>query len=372
MNNLAQHPSFDTKQLQDIKSKLIDYGLNLGFADIKITDTDVSSYQSNYLTWLEKGYQGSMDYLANNLEKRFQPNELHPNTCRIISVRLNYLPDVELKQALDDKNKGYIARYALGRDYHKMMRKKITSLGKYIETLTGQLDYRAFVDSAPVLERPIAKKAGLGWIGKNTLILNDKAGSWFFLGELFINLPLEIDPEQATQHCGSCTACLDVCPTDAFVAPWVMDAKKCISYLTIEHNGSIPIELRSKMGNRIYGCDDCQIFCPWTKFSPTTNETDFWPRHDLDQLDLLTLFQWNEATFLKNTEGSAIRRTGYENWQRNIAIALGNAPFSHIILEQLKKKISKISDMVDEHLHWAIDQQKNKQTSLSVQPLNIK
>ncbi|BCE01403.1 tRNA epoxyqueuosine(34) reductase QueG [Marinicellulosiphila megalodicopiae] len=364
MNDLAQFPTLNSDQLLQIKAQVIEHGLSLGFADIKITDTDVSDYQQNYESWLQKGYQGGMQYLENNLDKRFAPAELHPNTCRIISVRLNYLPDVELKTALADKNRGYIARYALGRDYHKMMRKKITLLGKFIESLSGTLDYRAFVDSAPVLERPIAKKAGLGWIGKNTLILNEKAGSWFFLGELFINLPLEIDAEQKNNHCGSCTACLDVCPTDAFVSPWVMDAKKCISYLTIEHKGSIPIELRSKMGNRIYGCDDCQIFCPWTKFSPTTNETDFWPRHDLDQLDLLDLFDWDEPTFLKNTEGSAIRRTGFENWQRNIAIALGNAPFSQVIIQALNDHLGNTSNMVDEHILWAIEQQQLKRPIL--------
>jgi len=365
MNDLDQFVTLDSKQLQDIKSKVITHALKLGFGDIKITDTNVSGYQKNYESWLEKGYQGDMEYLANNADKRFNPEALHPNTCRIISVRLNYLPDVELKSVLADKNKGYIARYALGRDYHKMMRKKITLLGKFIETLSGKLDYRAFVDSAPVLERPIAKKAGLGWIGKNTLILNQHAGSWFFLGELFINLPLEIDPEQKTNHCGSCTACLDVCPTNAFVAPWVMDATKCISYLTIEHKGSIDVDLRSKMGNRIYGCDDCQIFCPWTKFSPTTNETDFWPRHDLDKLDLLELFDWDETTFLKNTEGSAIRRTGFESWQRNIAIALGNADYSETIINRLNQQLGQVSAMVDEHILWAIEQQNKNQLKIT-------
>lgn len=338
-----------------------------GFAEAKITGTDLSHHKQQYQAWLDKGYHGSMDYLTKHADMRFQPELLHPGTQRIISLRMHYLPQsVATAKRLQTKDKAYIARYALGRDYHKLIRKRLTQLAKKIEQAVGPHGYRAFVDSAPVLERQIAEQSGMGWIGKNTLLLTPKAGSWFLLGEIFTNLPLPIDlpPAKPMKHCGTCTACLDQCPTDAFVAPWVLDASRCISYLTIEHDGPIPVELRSKMGNRIFGCDDCQLVCPWTKFVKHTKEEDFLPRHNLDSADLITLFSWDEATFLKNTEGSPIRRTGYENWRRNIAIALGNAPTTPEIIKALNQGLATDSELVKEHIHWALAQHESKKLLL--------
>lgn len=298
-----------------------------------------------------------MDYLANHGDLRFTPENLHVGTQRVISLSMPYLPEsVETVKRLQTKNKAYIARYALGRDYHKLIRKRLTQFAKRIEEEVGDHGFRAFVDSAPVLERQIAEQAGMGWIGKNTLLLSPKAGSWFLLGEVFTNLPLPVDDAMPSRHCGSCSACLDLCPTNAFVEPWVLDATKCISYLTIEYDGIIPEELRSKMGNRIFGCDDCQLVCPWTKFAKYTQENDFQPRHHLDNEELITLFQWDERTFLKNTEGSPIRRTGYENWQRNLAVALGNAPTSMAIIEALEKGKEGASEKLLIHIDWALAQ----------------
>jgi epoxyqueuosine reductase len=262
--------------------------------------------------------------------------------------------------------KGYVARYSLGRDYHKVIRKRLVKLWKQIqqyliENDLGDYAGRVFTDSAPVLEKAIAAKSGLGWIGKNTLLLNRDAGSWFFLGEIFTNLPLIVDQPYAEEHCGSCNACIDVCPTNAIVAPYQLDARKCISYLTIEHKGSIDEDLRQAMGNRVFGCDDCQLFCPWNKFARFTDEDDFSPRHDLDSEELLTLFSWSEDEFLNRTEGSAIRRTGYDGWQRNIAISLGNADYDPHIVTALKERKTTASPMVDEHLDWALAQQRIKQ-----------
>ena len=348
--------------LQQLASDIKTWALEFGFAEAKITGTDMLKHKPDYQAWLEKGYQGSMSYLENHADIRFQPELLHPGTRRIICLRMHYLPEsVETVHRLKTTDKAYIARYALGRDYHKLIRKRLTQLAKKIEQQIGQHGYRAFVDSAPVLERQLAEEAGMGWLGKNTLLLTPKAGSWFLLGEIFTNLPLPIDPPQAARHCGSCTACLDKCPTDAFVAPWVLDASKCISYLTIEHSGPIPLELRTKMGNRIFGCDDCQLVCPWTKFAKNTQEQDFQPRHNLDSADLVDLFLWDEAQFLKNTEGSPIRRTGYENWLRNIAVALGNAPTSATILAALRDKQKHSSPLVQEHITWALEQHTLKQ-----------
>lgn len=339
--------------VQDIKTWAIDFG----FADARIVEPELEQYRDDFNKWLAKDYHAGMDYLANHGDIRFQPEKLHPGTQRVISLRMHYLPQsVETVERLKTKNKAYIARYALGRDYHKLIRKRLTQLAKKIEGKVGEHGYRAFVDSAPVLERQVAEQAGMGWIGKNTLLLTPKAGSWFLLGEIFTNLPLPVDPPTTTRHCGSCDACLTQCPTDAFVEPWVLDAGKCISYLTIEHKGPIPVELRAKMGNRIFGCDDCQLVCPWTKFAKHTTEPDFQPRHNLDAEDLVTLFLWDEATFLKNTEGSPIRRTGYENWRRNIAVALGNAPYEDAIIKALTQESNSESELVNEHIHWALQQ----------------
>lgn len=352
-----------SSQLKDLADKIKVWALEFGFAEAKVTGTDFTKHKAHYQNWLDNGYHASMDYLANHGDMRFQPELLHAGTQRIISLRMHYLPrSVETVKRLQTKHQAYIARYALGRDYHKLIRKRLTQLAKRIEQEVGDHGYRAFVDSAPVLERQIAEESGMGWIGKNTLLLTPKAGSWFLLGEIFTNLPLPIDPPPAKQmnHCGSCTACLDKCPTNAFVEPWVLDAGKCISYLTIEHDGPIPVELRSQMGNRIFGCDDCQLVCPWTKFVKYTEEEDFSPRHNLDKEELATLFLWDEETFLKRTEGSPIRRTGYENWLRNIAVALGNAPSSPTIIAALKNRLDSSSEMVKEHIKWALEQHDNR------------
>lgn len=348
---IPEAPQLNLHKLQaDLKQE----ARKLGFADLKITGVDLSAERAAYEQWLAQGYQGSMSYLARNLEKRFDPTQLVAGTQSILSVRMDYLPNVETHTALNHLERAYIARYALGRDYHKLMRQRLKQLALWLTEQIGPFGYRAFADSAPVLERAIARNAGLGWIGKHTLVLNQQAGSWFFLGELFTDLALPADPPQAQQHCGSCTRCLDVCPTQAFTRAWELDASKCISYLTIEHQGPIPVELRAAMGNRIFGCDDCQIFCPFTKFAPHTQEADFSPRHQLDEAGMLELFQWGETEFLSRTEGMAIRRAGYENWQRNLAIGLGNGAATPAVIAALEARRQACSDLVGEHIDWAL------------------
>lgn len=333
------------------------WGCELGFQAVGFTGIELSQHQDYLAKWLAAGYHGQMDWMARHGDKRSRPEALVPGTCTVITARMDYLPEGEDPETvLASTDKAYISRYALGRDYHKLMRARLAKLAKKIETQLGRGQYRAFVDSAPVLERALAENAGLGWIGKNTMLLNDKAGSWFFLGEIYTDIPLPTDPPQETEHCGSCRACLDVCPTNAFSAPWVLDARKCISYLTIEHDGVIPEALRPAMGNRIYGCDDCQLVCPWNKFAQRTAEPDFAPRHGLDDIDLLDCFGWDESTFLARTEGSAIRRIGYERWRRNVAIALGNAASSGAIKAALTLALEDPSDIVREHVQWALAQ----------------
>lgn len=341
--------------MQQLANDIKQWGLELGFQQIGITDTDLSAYESRFAAWLEAGMHGEMDYMAKHGVKRSRPAELVPGTMRVISARMDYLPpDVSSMQVLGDSNKAYVSRYALGRDYHRLMRKRLDSLALKINEAVEGHGYRAFCDSAPVLEKPLAEKAGLGWIGKHTNLLNSKAGSWFFLGEIYTNLPLPIDSPQTTSHCGSCTSCIEVCPTQAIIGPYQLDARRCISYLTIELRGSIPVELRPLIGNRIYGCDDCQLFCPWNKFARHTQEQDFHPRNRLDSSSLLSLFAWSEDEFLKNTEGSAIRRIGYECWLRNIAVAMGNASFDEKIVAALQQKLTYPSDLVREHVEWAL------------------
>jgi epoxyqueuosine reductase len=339
-----------------VKTWLHGWAGELGFADLRITDTDVSAYVQRHRQCIEQGLHGEMQYLEKNQELRYHPPNLLPGTQRVICVRMNCLPPVATAERLQTPERAYIARYALGRDYHKLMRKRLDLLARRLQDKIGPFGYRAFVDSAPVLERQLAEKSGLGWIGKNTLLLNKQAGSWFLLGEIFTDLPLPLDEPQAEQHCGSCSACLDVCPTKAFVKPWVLDARRCISYLTIEYKGSIPLELRPLFGNRIFGCDDCQIFCPWTKFSDHTKEADFQPRHGLDQAQLIELFLWDEEMFLQKTAGSPIRRAGYVCWLRNIAVALGNAPTCPEILEALRQRLDFPAELVREHVQWALAQ----------------
>jgi epoxyqueuosine reductase len=341
----------------DALRRIREWGSELGFQSLGFTGIDLSQHETYLERWLSAGYHGEMGWMAEHGKKRSRPADLVPDTCTVISARMDYLPQGANPEAvLEQSEKAYISRYALGRDYHKLIRSRLAKLAKRIALELGGGHYRAFVDSAPVLERALAENAGLGWIGKNTMLLNDKAGSWFFLGEIYTDVPLPIDVPQETQHCGSCTACLEVCPTQAFVGPWVLDARKCISYLTIEHPGAIPEALRSAMGNRIYGCDDCQLVCPWNKFAHPTREQDFEPRQHLDDITLLECFSWDEETFLSRTEGSAIRRIGYERWRRNIAIALGNAQTSDAILVALQGALEDPSELVREHALWALKQ----------------
>ncbi len=305
-----------------------------------------------------------MSWFERNEDKRLNPELLHPGTLRVLSFRMLYLPAQSAHiETLKDPNHAYIARYALGRDYHKLMRKRLAQLADQIFEAAKPMiaDQRAFVDSAPVLERPLAEKAGLGWVGKHTLLLHRDVGSWFFLGEIFTNLPLPVDDRPVANECGECTACLKVCPTDAFPKPYVLDARRCISYLTIEHKGPIPEAFREPMGNRVFGCDDCQAICPWNKLAKPTDEKDFKPRHQLDNSALLDLFLWDEATFLKRTEGSPIRRIGYELWQRNLAVGLGNAPPSEAIRAALAARLAQATPLVQAHISWALEAQSQPQ-----------
>jgi len=345
----------NTQDFFSLAQQIKQWGRELGFQQVGITDTDLTQAEERLQAWLAKNYHGEMQYMESHGTKRSRPAELVPGTLRVISVRMDYLPpDAQMLATLQNSTKGYIARYALGRDYHKVIRRRLEQLAQQITEHVGPFGYRAFVDSAPVLEKPLAEKAGLGWIGKNTNLINSKAGSWFFLGELYTDLPLPIDVP-AGNHCGSCQACLKVCPTQAFVGPYQLDARRCIAYLTIEFRGSIPLEFRKAMGNRIFGCDDCQFVCPWNKFARATQEGDFRPRHGLLSQDLIALFAWSEAEFLEKTQGSAIRRIGYEGWLRNIAIALGNAPATPAIIAALNSRIN-YSPLVQEHVQWALAQ----------------
>ncbi|HEY9131436.1 MAG TPA: tRNA epoxyqueuosine(34) reductase QueG [Dyella sp.] len=327
----------------------------LGFADVGIADTSLGEDEGHLKRWLDDGHHGEMDYMARHGSKRSRPQELEPGTIRVISVRMDYVPPGTRNawDVLGDADAGYVARYALGRDYHKVMRNRLQRLAERIRERIGEFGYRAYVDSAPVLEKALARNAGLGWIGKHTVLINRRAGSYFFLGELYIGLPLPVDTP-ASAHCGSCRRCIDICPTQAIVAPYRLDARRCISYLTIELKGSIPEELRAPMGNRIFGCDDCQLICPWNKFAQDATEPDFAPRHSLDGARLIELFGWSEEEFLKRTEGMAIRRTGFEGWLRNIAVALGNAPRSEDVVAALKARADYPSEMVREHVMWAL------------------
>ena len=348
-------PERDYSQLVD---QIQRWAHALGFQQLGISDTCLSEHEAHLLNWLDKGYQGEMSYMEKHGTRRSRPQELLPGTLRVISVRMDYYPpDCENADSVMNKPElGYISRYALGRDYHKVLRKRLQKLVDKISTETGAFGYRVFTDSAPVLEKALAEKAGVGWIGKHTNILNTEAGSWFFLGEIYTDLPLPANPHAPESHCGTCQACIDICPTQAIVAPYELDARRCISYLTIEHHGIIAEEFRTAMGNRIYGCDDCQLVCPWNKFSTPTQETDFFTRHPLDAPDLIELFEWDEEEFLRQTEGSAIRRIGHSKWLRNIAIALGNAPYSEKIVTALEQKRPYINEMVAEHIDWALQQ----------------
>jgi epoxyqueuosine reductase len=350
----------DWKQLSH---EITDWCRELGFSAAGISDIDLQEHERHLQAWLQKDFHGDMHYMARHGDLRSHPERLHPGTCSIISVRLDYLekhPDAE--QVLSSRDSGYISRYALGRDYHKVIRGKLKKLVSRIDASIREIGHgafsaRVFTDSAPLLEKAVAEKAGLGWIGKNTLLLNEKAGSWYFLGEVLTNLPLIAVSAPPQNRCGSCRACIEICPTDAIVAPYELDARRCISYLTIENRGSIPTALRVPMGNRIFGCDDCQLVCPWNRYASNNQEPDFKPRHGLEDSTLVELFEWTEQEFLKNTEGSAIRRTGYSGWRRNLAVALGNAaPDERIRISLESAKGS--SDLVDEHIDWALLRQR--------------
>jgi epoxyqueuosine reductase len=344
-----------------LKPRIRAWGAELGFAQIGVSDVELGDAEARLLDWLSSGYHGDMDWLERHRTLRSRPGELVPGTLRVISVRLDYRPAeaAESDAILADASRGYVSRYALGRDYHKVLRSRLQKLAERIEQEIGPFRYRVFSDSAPVMEVELAVKAGLGWRGKHTLLLNREGGSWFFLGEIYTDLPLPPDDAQ-DEHCGTCQRCIDVCPTQAIIAPYRLDARRCISYLTIEHAGGIAEELRPLIGNRVYGCDDCQLVCPWNRYAQTSGLDDFRARHGLDRARLLELFAWDAQQFERNLEGSAIRRIGHERWLRNLAIGLGNAPADAAVLGALRARSNHPSELVQEHVAWAISQQQRK------------
>jgi epoxyqueuosine reductase len=343
--------------LQELTERIKHWGVQLGFQQIGITDTDLTRAESHLTHWLELGRHGEMHYMSRHGLRRSRPTELVPGTIRVISARMDYWPRGarDAFAVLDEPTVGFVSRYALGRDYHKLVRKRLQRLVDRITAEAGPFGYRVFADSAPVLEKALAEKAGLGWIGKHTNLINKAAGSWFFLGEIYTDLPLPVDP-RARDHCGTCTACMGACPTDAIVAPYQLDARRCISYLTIELRGPIPVPLRTLIGNRIFGCDDCQLVCPWNRFARVSCAPEFSPREQVSDRKLVELFKWTEREFAGRTSGSAIRRIGYERWLRNIAVALGNTPTSQLVIETLENRVNDSSDLVREHVLWALAQ----------------
>jgi epoxyqueuosine reductase len=338
-----------------LAAQIRDWAVELGFQQAAITGIDLAADEAHLLAWLDAGHHGEMAYMARHGTLRSRPAGLVPGTLRVISLRMDYWPGGAraATDVLGDPALAYVSRYALGRDYHRVIRQRLQRLAERIAAVTGPFGYRAFTDSAPVLEKALARNAGLGWIGKHTNLINERAGSWFFLGELYTDLPLPVD-RPAAAHCGDCRACIDACPTGAIVAPYTLDARRCISYLTIELRGPIPEALRPLIGNRIYGCDDCQLVCPWNRFARPAGLPDFRPRHGLDDSTLVQLFDWSEADFDRLTRGSAIRRIGYACWLRNIAVALGNAPTTPGIVAALDRRRSHPSPLVREHVAWAL------------------
>jgi epoxyqueuosine reductase len=352
--------------LEQLSRDIARWGRELGFADIGIADTDLSAEEARLLAWLDAGRHGEMDYMARHGTRRSRPADLVAGTLRIINARLDYFPAsaADSERVLQDPDKAYVSRYALGRDYHKVMRHKLQQLAERIGTAVGAFNYRVFTDSAPVLEVALAAKSGLGWRGKHTLLLRRDAGSFFFLGEIYTDLPLRLTPA-ASDHCGSCHACIDACPTGAIIAPYELDARRCISYLTIELKGSIPVQLRRLIGNRVYGCDDCQLVCPWNKYAQPAKEADFDVRHGLDDVLLLELFAWTRELFDSRMAGSAILRIGYERWLRNLAVGLGNAPYHAEIAAALETRLADATPLVREHIEWALGEQRRKREALS-------
>ena len=335
-----------------------DWAQELGFQQIGITHVDLSAHEPHVREWLAKGFHGEMGYMARNLDKRLHPERLEAGTCTVISARMNYWAEgTQPLRILRRSDQAYISRYALGRDYHKVLRRRLAKLALRINEAAQARDarFRAFTDSAPVLEKALAENAGLGWMGKHSLLIHPEAGSWFFLGEIYTNLPLPETSTTEPSRCGACRACLNHCPTGAIVGDKVIDARRCISYLTIEHKTAIPLELRPLIGNRVFGCDDCQLCCPWNRDAPITDEADFKPRHGLDAASLIDLFRWDETTYLQRTEGSALRRPGYEGWRRNLAVALGNGPPSPEAKAALREARSGASELLREHIDWALE-----------------
>ena len=337
------------------KRQLAAHARELGFDRIGVARIEIPQDEQHLLRWLDAGFHGEMDYMRRHGTMRSRPQELAPGTIRVVSARMDYWPAAarDAEAVLGDAASGYVSRYALGRDYHKVMRGALARLAKELAESIGPFGYRVCVDSAPVLEKALARNAGLGWIGKHTNLISRDAGSWFFLGEILTDLPLPQD-EPASAHCGSCTACIEACPTAAIVEPYRLDARRCIAYLTIEHQSAIPLQLRPAIGNRIYGCDDCQLVCPWNKFAHAASHPDFKVRHGLDAPRLTELFAWTEAQFEERMRGSAIYRIGYEKWSRNIAVALGNAPTSKDVVAALEARRAQASELVREHIDWAL------------------
>ncbi len=338
----------------ELAAKIKRWGRELGFQKIGIAGIDLAGDEPRLQAWLEAGRHGAMEYMARHGLRRARPAELVPGTLRVICARMDYRTEATpAHDVLADPGLGYVSRYALGRDYHRILRPRLAKLADRVAAEAGSAGYRAFTDSAPVLEKALARDAGLGWIGKHTNLLDRHDGSWFFLGEIFTDLPLPLDAPTGT-HCGSCTACMEACPTRAIVAPYELDARRCISYLTIELDGPIPEAFRDALGNRIYGCDDCQLVCPWNRYAKLSAEPDFRARHRLDAASLVELFEWSEAEFLARTEGSAIRRIGHERWLRNVAVALGNGPRTAAAARALEARRAHASALVREHVAWAL------------------
>ena len=335
----------------------------LGFQRVGIADTDLSRCAPDLRRWIDRGLHGTMGYMARNVDKRLHPERLVESTIRVISARMDYMPGDAPPPLPQDDGSAYIARYALGRDYHKTVRRRLARLARRINAHVAGGSYRAFTDSAPVLEKPLADKAGIGWTGKNTLLLNEDAGSMFFLGEIYTNIPLPVSAANARDKCGACKACINICPTGAILGPRRLDARKCISYLTIEHKGAIPPELREAVGNRVFGCDDCQVVCPWNRYAKRTAEADFAPRHGLDRVSLAGLLSWDEATFSSKTEGMALRRVNYGQWVRNLAVAAGNAPYDEKLVGLLRRRRVDADDMVKEHIDWALARQARRKAT---------
>jgi epoxyqueuosine reductase len=343
-------------QETSVEQRIKQWGRELGFDAVAIAGTELDAEEARLMEWLGRGFHGEMDYMARHGTRRARPAELVPGTLSVITARLPYVPRdaPDAWETLADPDRAFVSRYALGRDYHKVLRARLQSLADRMASELGEFPYRVFTDSAPVMEVALAQRSGLGWRGKHTLLLSRDAGSMFFLGELFVGLDLARDPETSA-HCGTCERCIEICPTRAIVAPYQLDARRCISYLTIEHHGAIPEELRPLMGNRIYGCDDCQLVCPWNKWAKVSALPDFAPRNGLDAATLVELFAWTAEEFERRLEGSAIRRIGHERWLRNIAVALGNAPRSEAVVAALAKRRDHASPLVREHVAWALE-----------------